>query len=294
MCIYYANNSKLDYIYSNTYNYNVSCLLEERYFMNQEAIYKANNSLSMVLNDYYDYFKLKPMNTMVTLTNDIGDLYKNKRPELFKKGLINLDYANSTRGTMIPPKILGEDFTIAIDINYFFNSTTKNDWQWAGTLTHEMTHVYDYSNYVKMNRLDNYDMVQYEFIHRPFVLWSEFHAKAIGDLFIRKYTYGDRLEDENDYDQIDNILDIEFPNKKEMVLKSLNGNSDDDFYAIMHFMGSYSVWEKLFPNVFNEEFRKITFEGNDMLLNLYDFLLNHQTLEEANKDFDKMMKLITE
>ena len=69
---------------------------------------------------------------------------------------------------------------------------------------------------------------------------------------------------------------------------------NDDFYAIMHFMGSYSVWEKLFPNVFNEEIRKLTFENDDMFLTLYDFLVNHQTLEEANKDFDKMMKLITE
>ena len=61
----------------------------------------------------------------------------------------------------------------------------------------------------------------------------------------------------------------------------------------MHFMGSYSVWEKLFPNVFNEEFRKRTFD-DDMFLNLYEFLFNHQTLEDANKDFDEMMKLITE
>lgn len=262
--------------------------------MNQEAINEVNNAISMILNDYYDYFQLKPMNAMVTLTNDIGDLYKNKRPDLFEKGLINLDFVNSTRGLTIPPKILDEDFTIAIHKNYFFNSTKNKDWQWVGTLAHEMTHVYDYSNYVKMNGLDNYDIVQIDFAHRSFALWTEFHAKAIGDLFIRRYTYGDRLDDENDYDQIDDIFDIEIPNKKEMALKSSNGNSDDDFYAIMHFMGSYSVWEKLFPNVFDEEIRKLTFENDDMFLTLYDFLVNHQTLEEANKDFDKMMKLITE
>ena len=60
----------------------------------------------------------------------------------------------------------------------------------------------------------------------------------------------------------------------------------------MQFMGRYSIWEKLFPNVFNKRVRQQVFGSNPWMLDMYNFLIGHQTLEEANKDFDEMSNII--
>lgn len=73
-------------------------------------------------------------------------------------------------------------------------------------------------------------------------------------------------------------------------MKSSNETLDNKLYEAMQFMGRYCVWEQLFPEIFNEEKRKQTFDTK--MLTLYDFLVNHLTLEDANKDFDEMLNII--
>lgn len=245
--------------------------------MNQEMEMIILKSLNIVENAYYAIFQLEPLNMEIILVDKISN-QKN----------------DETRGVMIPPKTIDGKFSIKIKQNYCWDCLKQNDWQWAGTLTHEMTHVYDYFNYVKMNGLENYAMVQYEFIHRPFVLWTEFNARKIGYFFVRLFTFGKEFDDAAKQNQIDCILETEFPyqlEKVSKVMKSSNETLDNKLYEVMQFMGRYCVWEQLFPEIFNEEFRKRTFD-DDMFLNLYDFLVNHLTLEDANKDFDEMLNII--
>lgn len=63
-------------------------------------------------------------------------------------------------------------------------------------------------------------------------------------------------------------------------------------YEGMQFMGRYSVWEKLFPNIFNENLRKKMFGDMPWMLDMYNFLNTHQDVESANEDFDQMPDLI--
>ena len=55
---------------------------------------------------------------------------------------------------------------------------------------------------------------------------------------------------------------------------------------------AYSILEKFFPNVFNKRVRQQVFGSNPWMLDMYNFLIGYQTLEEANKDFDEMSNII--
>ena len=65
-------------------------------------------------------------------------------------------------------------------------------------------------------------------------------------------------------------------------------------YELMQFMVRYSIWEKLFPNVFifNKRVRQQVFEINPWTIKMYDFFINHQILDEVNRDFCVMDGII--
>lgn len=261
-----------------------------------DAMKQLNESFSMVLSVYFSYFQLEPIDVEIILAEKIANIYIQKRPDLFEgEHPIHSEDVERNRALTIPPKTIDGKFTIVINQDYFWESAKNQDWQWVGTLTHEMTHVCDYINYVKMNDLDNYNVAQRELVHRPFVLWTEFHARATGYFFMRKFIFGEKNNDMSDKSQIDNILQKELPfqiNWFSQQYQAANGNADIQLYETMQFMGRYSIWEKLFPNVFNKRVRQHVFGSNPWMLEMYEFLINHQDIENANEDFDKMLDII--
>lgn len=260
-----------------------------------DAMKQLNETFSMVLGAYFSYFQLEPIDVEIMLAEKIANIYRQKRPDLFEgEHPIHSEDVERNRGLTIPPKTIDGKFTIVINQDYFWESAKKQDWQWVGTLTHEMTHVCDYINYVKMNDLNNYDIVQMNLVHRPFVLWTEFHARATGYFFIRKFVFGEKYNDKSDRNQTDYILQTELPyqiNYFSQQYEAANGNADIQLYETMQFMGRYSIWEKLFPNVFNRRIRHQVFGSNPWMLDLYEFLITHQDIESANEDFDQMAEL---
>lgn len=76
--------------------------------------------------------------------------------------------------------------------------------------------------------------------------------------------------------------------------EAANGNADIQLYETMQFMGRYSVWEKLFPNIFNGKLRKHIFGSNPWMIDMYEFLIKHQDIESANKNYDQMFGIIKE
>lgn len=265
--------------------------------MNDE-IKQIKESFSMVMSAYFSYFQIEPVDVEIICTEKIATIYKQKRPDLFEGEYpIHPEDVERNRGLTIPPRTTDEKFTIVIKQEYFWESVKNQDWQWVGTLTHEMTHVLDYINYVKMNGLDNFDIVQRELFNRPFVLWTEFHARATGYLFIRQFVFGDKYNDKYDKAQTDYILQIELPYQIKWFAQqyeAANGNADIQLYETMQFMGRYSVWEKLFPNVFNGKLRKHIFGSNPWMIDMYEFLIKHQDIESANKNYDQMFGIIKE
>lgn len=104
-----------------------------------------------------------------------------------------------------------------------------------------------------------------------FVLWTEFHARATGYFFMRKFIFGEKYNDKSDKEQTDNILQKELPfqiNWFSQQYEAANGNADIQLYETMQFMGRYSIWEKLFPNVFNKRARQQVFGSNPWMLDI--------------------------
>ena len=257
---------------------------------------QVSELFSIVLNDYYSYFQLKPVDVEIILAEKNENIYRKKRLDLFE-GENDMHFEDDTeeRGLTIPPRTRDGKFTIVINKNYLFESIRKQDWQWVGTLTHEMTHVIDFINYAKMNDLNNFDVVQKAFIHRPFMLWTEFHAKATGYFFIRKFVFREKCNDKSDRGQTDYILNKELPFQINSYLQryeAANGNINIQLYETMQFMGRYFVWETLFPNIFNEVKRQQVFGSNPWMIDMYEFLFEHKDIQSANGDFDCMQDII--
>lgn len=57
-------------------------------------------------------------------------------------------------------------------------------------------------------------------------------------------------------------------------------------------MERYSIWEKLFPNIFNKRISQQVYGTNPWSIHLYKFLISHQDIESSNENFDKTFDII--
>ena len=87
----------------------------------------------------------------------------------------------------IPPKESDGHFSILIDTKYFAESLEKDN-NWAGTVARELLHVYDFIEYANLIDCHDSDVILDLGKHWMFNIWTEFHAKAIGCCYVRKYT----------------------------------------------------------------------------------------------------------
>ena len=62
------------------------------------------------------------------------------------------------------------------------------DNNWAGTVARELLHVYDFIEYANLIDCHDSDVILDLGKHWMFNIWTEFHAKAIGCCYVRKYT----------------------------------------------------------------------------------------------------------
>ena len=164
--------------------------------LDKDTMGQLSTLFGNVLGDYYNYYGKDIVNVECTLSNKLSDTFMEKRPDYFEGDVKTTPEAiDINRGTIIPPIELDGKFMIVINSNYFLDSLQKKDYQWTGTLIHELTHVLDFIQYAKINHLDSYDVIQRDMEHRPFMLWTECNARAKGYFFIRKYVFGDKVND---------------------------------------------------------------------------------------------------
>lgn len=245
---------------------------------------------SEVLNKYFEEYQGNNIDIEIILANKISNVYKEKGMDMFDL----IQGVGNNRGVMIPPRLGEEKFTIVLNKAYIEKMVKNKDFQWVGTLTHEVTHALDYMNYAKLRGIKDYDIIQRGDIHRPFVLWTEFNARARGYLYVRKFTFGINYNDMYDRTQFEYICRVELPYQLEHFLESYETaeNLDMKLYEVMQLLGRYFIWEKLFPNIFGEENRKNILGIKQGMLELYRFLFNHHDLENANRNFDDMRRII--
>lgn len=141
-----------------------------------------------------------------------------------------------------------------------------NDFWWMGTLVHELTHVKDYSDYFNVLKVSTFWEMLSDI---PFWLWTEFHARYKGILYVFKLA---KNLPQNLYEMyIDNTRQriIDFPEtiKREMPyqLKA---------YYTMHIIGEILACEKLSVNELKSDIDNLvaTF---DWFGGMKDFLSKH-------------------
>lgn len=262
----------------------------------KDSMELLDNLFEAVLGDYYNYYGINAIDIECSLSNKLSNTFMEKRPDLFEGDVKTTpEEIDMNRGSVILPKELNGKFTIVMDSNYFMDSLQKMDYQWVGTLTHELTHILDFIQYAELHHLDNYDVIQRDMEHRPFMLWTECNARSKGYFFLRKYVFGDKVNDMNDTDQTDFILEKELPYQINVFTKGY-GEADDNawrqMYVATQFLGRYSVWEKLFPNVFTKSVRRQVLGTNKWVLELYQFFLNNRELEAADINWRELLEIM--
>ena len=197
------------------------------------------NIVSNILWDYASTCGVEPFNGNVIFADSIADSYKNIRNDLVKEGKTNLNELNNYHGLAVQPLENDGAFTILLNKEYVLESVTQNNVDWIGTLVHEATHVNDFKDYFKIIQPKSYDELYEYDLHRIFLYWTEFHARAIGHYFLRKYT----LEDFKNISHVDHILNIELPYHINYLVQEVGAtqNADRQMYVIAHFLGRLAV-----------------------------------------------------
>ncbi len=204
-----------------------------------------------------------------SITDNISKEYKKIRPDHAKKFPEQAENINNENNALtIPPKELDVHFSILIDTKYFVESLEKDN-NWAGTVVHELTHVYDFIEYANLIDCHDYDVILDLGKHWMFNMWIEFHAKVIGYYYVRKYTFKDI------YDTliIKYIMQSELPMRSQEMFESYHAtnNAYTQMYAVVHFWGRLFVWEKLFPDYFTNAMIQELLGTNRWMLETYIF-----------------------
>ena len=63
-------------------------------------------------------------------------------------------------------------------------------------------------------------------------------------------------------------------------------------YAATQFIGRYSIWEELFPNVFTKGLRRQVLGINQWVMDLYLLFLSNRKLETANENGEEMLDIM--
>ena len=140
------------------------------------------------------------------------------------------------------------------------------------TLTHEVTHIYDYYNYANfygIKELNNiYNMPDYDLIY----LWSEFNAYKNGITAYKKWLNPQHPRDVIARHIIKEIIDN--TNELNAHLENQNCYFLKYMYYIVKYIARFASYEILFPKQYKMPITKINYR-QDQILGLYEYLLSH-------------------
>lgn len=253
-----------------------------------------NGELSKIiqelLNDYASTCRVEPFNGKIIITDNIQETYMQLRKDLIDLNKTNVTGLERYHGLTVQPANVDGAFTIVLNQNYIIESINNQNIDWVGTLIHEAVHVNDFKDYFNIVLPSSYDELYDYNLHRPFLYWTEFHARAIGHYFLRKYT----LEDFENNAHIENLINIELPFQINYMTMEVNKTNDADrqMYVIVHFLGRLAVWQYLYPEIFNSEFIDNLMHSNPWMKELYDLFKRYKTLNEIFSYFNEIQNIL--
>ena len=243
-----------------------------------------------VLQDYATTCAVDSFDGQVIVADNMADAYIELRRDLVENGTRDISDIHEFHGLTVQPIEANGKFTILLNKVYIMESLNKQNVNWLGTLVHEAVHVNDFKDYFNLILPDSYDELYSYDKHRMFLYWTEFHARAIGHYFLRKYTLGDFKATVH----LENLLNYEMPHQIQYMVKEVGATDDMDrqMYVVVHFLGRLAIWHHLYPDTFNSMFMKQLFRGNPWMEELFDFLIRYEKLEDIYPYFDDMEEIL--
>ncbi len=244
----------------------------------------------MLLSDYASTCNTELFDGQVIIAEDMKEAYLNLRNDLVEKGKRNIDDIDEFHGLAVQPANVDGFFTILLNEKSIQESILNDNINWFGTLIHEAVHVDDFKLYFKLVESDSYDELYEYNLHRSFLYWTEFHARAIGHYFLRKYT----LENFKDIIHLDNLIYKELPFQIDYMVTQIKktDNPDRKAYVVVHFLGRLAIWQYLYPDVFNAEFISELLNSNPWMEDLYYFLIKYKSLKEIYPHINEIETII--
>ena len=245
-----------------------------------------------ILNDYASTCNVAPFKGRVIIASDMAQAYLGLRQDLVESGKTNLTEIQKYHGLTVQPKDINGDFTILLNQDYVAETVTKNNIDWVGTLVHEAVHVNDFKDYYRIINPESYDELYEYDLHRVFLYWTEFHARAVGHYFLRKYS----LKDFKDESHINYIVNTELPYHINYLVNELASTNDADrqMYVVAHFLGRIAVWQFLYPHVFDNNFIEQMTNNNPWMKEIFDVFTAYDTLREIYPHFQEITNILDE
>ena len=247
-------------------------------------------TIEEVISEFYLFTKIKKMNVEIIITDDIyieKVKYSNDKNRDSIKN--QKDWIETLNGSISEPMNLKDKFIILINKKYIEKC---ENFEWVGTVCHELTHVWDYIEYAKEKGYDTYEELVEDSNINVFLQWSEFHARYVGHYILRKVLQPGVLKSEI---ALIDLLQREIPFQINSFVESYNSseNNGNQLYYIMQFLGRLKVWIELFPNYFKEDvIEQILGEDNKWLNELFAFLNKHDTVELVKDKLDKIENIL--
>lgn len=246
--------------------------------------------MQKLLSDYAATCNTEIFDGQIIVSESMSKSYLQLRRDLIESGKINIDDIEKYHGLTVQPAKNDGLFTILLNKKYILESASNNNVDWIGTLIHEAVHVDDFKSYFNLVSPNSYDELYDYNLHRMFLYWTEFHARAIGHYFLRKYA----LEDFKNIIHLENLINVELPFQINYMVTqtSATSNPDAQMYTVVHFLGRLAVWQYLYPDVFNLEFINKLLNSNPWMEDLYYLLIKYKTLEEIYPHFNEIEILL--
>lgn len=258
----------------------------------------GNNNLQELIDTIFGlYYVTFPMAdrlpVSITFTDDLNKSHAELRPDLIEH--LKRDNPQSDfNGRMVIPERVGDQIHILLNNAKVTEYTQDGSMTWVGTIAHEYTHALDFDGIAQQDRLDSYSIIEQGSKYSMFHQWTEYHARKRGYSFLRKFMELIGRMPEKDV-QISHIINTEAPYQTRLFENWYqNGTPNDRLYCTMQYLGRYSVWMDLFPDVFQKGFLLELTHKTFWMWDILKYLREHEELNQIYGHFDELKEVLSE
>lgn len=248
---------------------------------------------SAILVDCFAFFGTeKPVVPDYRIVENIATEYLALRPDVLERSSATVELLNGYNGFAVPPKNVGDVFTVLINKNVLMENLQNARADWIGTIVHETTHVQDFAQYAQIVGATEYDEILRTDLHGMFNLWSEIHARANGYYFVCKYTCGE--EGMCDPERLPDITGRELPVQMNRLSREYHATQDgyQQAYLVAQYIGRLYTLQQFYPEDLTDTWVQNHFGANMWMADWFLFFKEHPTLEDACRHFDEMKVIL--